>query len=63
MGNNDGGLGIISRCVLRHVQKTAQLTVTAVKTNAAHIDTAHAAVQNAGQNAAQQNQNQSGGKQ
>ena len=56
VGDDDGGLGVVSGCVFGHVQQAAQFTVTAVKADAAHINLTAAAVDGACQEAAQQDQ-------
>ena len=63
VGHHDGRAGILLRGALGHVQQAAERAVAAVKADAGDGDGALAAVEDAGQNAAHQDQHQRNGQQ
>ena len=59
VGHNDRGLGVVGGGVLRHIQKSAELTVAPVKADAGDLRCPCAAVEHSCQDTAQQDQHQS----
>ncbi len=56
VGDDDRRLRVIGRSVFRHIEQAAELTVPAVKADAADRDSPVSGVEHTGQNAAEQDQ-------